>query len=101
MILKQDSKIKAHILKNHSENKADMYKGLQTPLITAVNKCENKHELVAQMLKENGLNNIVEARDDKTFSVVTMKGTRILSYFDAFFNGKKVIKYLRRQNNGC
>lgn len=99
MILNKNSKLKANVLQRHSENKADIYKGLQTPLITAINRCDNKHELVAEMLKENGLENTIEVRDDKTFKVYTMKGERVLSYLDAFLNGKKVIKYIRRQDN--
>lgn len=86
------------MLKTNNHKSTEAYKGLQTPLLVAVAKCENKHELVAQMLKENGLENSVEPRDDKTFSITTMKGVRVLSYLDAFFNGKKVIKYVRRQD---
>lgn len=93
MILNVNITHKARVL----DVKDEQFKGLKTPLITAINQCPEKHILVSEMLKENGLNLVVEARDDKTFTVYTLKGARVLSYLDAFFNGRKLIKYLRRQ----
>lgn len=94
MVLSKQTKTDISIL----QREGDTFKGLKTPLVTAVARCNDKHLLVAQMLKENGLPNAVEPRDDKTFKVYTLKGARVLSYLDAFFNGKKVIKYIRRQD---
>lgn len=94
MVISKDSKTQAKVLVI-----LENYKGLNTPLITAVTRCQDKHLLVEAMLKENGLSNVVEPRDDKTFTVTTMKGVRVISYLDAFFNGKKLIKYIKRQDN--
>lgn len=96
MIIKQDTQAKVGVLNKTYEN----FKGLKTPMVTAIQQCPDKHLLIQAMLRENGINANVEPRDEKTFKVYTLKGERVLSYLDAFFNGKKVIKYIRRQENG-
>lgn len=97
MVINKDANIKAGVLNKTYEN----FKGLKTPMVTAIQQCPDKHILIQAMLRENGINANVEPRDEKTFKVYTLKGERVLSYLDAFFNGKKVIKYIRRQENGA
>lgn len=95
MIINKDIEVKVGVLNKTHED----FKGLKTPMVTAIQQCPDKHILIQAMLRENGINANVEPRDEKTFKVYTLKGGRVLSYLDAFFNGKKVIKYIRRQEN--